>query len=355
MRPARDKLPPMAATLRPGDHVPVISLPDAGGEPFDLAQPALAVRHRVLAFGAAPPAPVLRAAGKSAAARDARLLLVLPSEPSRAPVPGAGEAPVLFDPQGQLSAHLGLPPAGGAAVITPRGRLGFLGGGAGALEAALASLPEPAAPVVRRPGAPVLLVPAVLEPEERAALRAHWERGEKLRDRVASEAGAAEAAARVKRRADVPLDDRDLYATLHERLARRVVPEMQRAFRFRPASFEAPRVGCYDAADRGGFGAHRDNRTPFTRHRRFAMSLNLNTGEYEGGRLCFPEFGPDLYEPEAGGCAVFSCDLLHEAQPVTRGRRFAVFTFFTDAAGAAQEQELIRQRMAAGETGVQVR
>ncbi len=354
MRPARDKLPVMAASIRPGDHVPVISLPDAAGEPFDLMQPALAVSHRVLALGPPPSAPALRAAGKVTAARNARLVLVLPREPSPAPVPGAGDAPVLFDPNGQLAAHLGLPAAGGAAVLTPRGRLGFLGIGAGALDAALATLPEPAPPVIRRPGAPVLMIPAVLEPELRAALRAHWDRGEKLRDRVASEAGAANAA-RVKRRADVPLDDRDLYATFHERLARRVVPEMARAFRFRPASFEAPRVGCYDGAERGAFGAHRDNRTPFTRHRRFAMSLNLNTGEYEGGRLCFPEFGPDLYEPEAGGCAIFSCDLLHEAQPVTRGRRFAVFTFFTDAEGAAQEQELIRQRMAAGEAGVQVR
>lgn len=345
----------MPASIRPGDHVPVISLPDGAGEPYDLMQPAIAGAHRVLLLGEPPPAPALRAATRAAEARGGRLVLVLPRPPARAPVPGAGDAPVLFDPDGQLAGHLGLDAAGGAAVITARGRLGFVGPGAEALNTAMATLPEPAAPVVRRPGAPVLLIPGVLEPELRAALRAHWDAGEKLRDRVASESAAATAAAKVKRRADVPLDDRALYAAFHERLARRVVPEMQRAFRFRPASFEAPRVGCYDSADRGAFGPHRDNRTPFTRHRRFAMSLNLNTGEYEGGRLCFPEFGPDLYEPEAGGCCVFSCDLLHEAQPVTRGRRFAVFTFFTDAEGAAQEQELIRQRVAAGETGVAVR
>src|SRR5690606_38199035 len=105
-----------------------------------------------------------------------------------------------------------------------------------------------------------------------------------------------------------------------------VLPEMWRAFRFRAASFEAPRIGCYAADAGGAFGAHRDNRTPYTAHRRFAMSLNLNTGSYRGGRLRFPEFGHDEYEPEVGGCAIFCCDLLHEALPVTEGRRFAIFT-----------------------------
>ena len=47
-------------------------------------------------------------------------------------------------------------------------------------------------------------------------------------------------------------------------------------------------------------------------HRRFAVSLNLNTGDYEGGCLRFPEFGPHLYVAPAGGAVVFSCSLLHE-------------------------------------------
>ena len=31
---------------------------------------------------------------------------------------------------------------------------------------------------------------------------------------------------------------------------------------------------------------------------------------------------------EAGGAVIFSCSLLHEAMPVTAGRRFAIFGFF---------------------------
>jgi predicted 2-oxoglutarate/Fe(II)-dependent dioxygenase YbiX len=159
----------------------------------------------------------------------------------------------------------------------------------------------------------------------------------------------------IKRRVDVFLDDRALYDAFRQRLERRVLPEMWRAFRFRAASFEAPRIGCYAAEDAGAFGAHRDNRTPYTAHRRFAMSLNLNTGDYAGGSLRFAEFGPETYEPEAGGAVIFCCDLLHEALPVTAGERMAIFTFFTDAEGAAQERRLIAEAQAKGQAGVSMR
>ena len=70
------------------------------------------------------------------------------------------------------------------------------------------------------------------------------------------------------------------------------------------------------------------------------MSLNLNTGEYEGGLLRFPEFGSQVYTAPAGGAVVFSCSLLHEATPVTRGKRFAFLPFLYDAAAKVREQNL---------------
>jgi predicted 2-oxoglutarate/Fe(II)-dependent dioxygenase YbiX len=133
-----------------------------------------------------------------------------------------------------------------------------------------------------------------------------------------------------------------------------VVIEMREAFCFTAASFEPLRIGCYDGTRGGHFGRHRDNRTPYTAHRSFAMSLNLNTGAYVGGQIRFPEFGRELYEADAGGAVVFSCNLLHEALPVTLGRRFALFTFFADAAGAAREQEMAAKQMAGGRRGVSV-
>ncbi|WP_073136670.1 2OG-Fe(II) oxygenase family protein [Muricoccus roseus] len=343
-----------------GDHLPGIVLPDATGAGFDLMGQAIAGRPRLLLLGSPPEGigeleVAVRAAG-------ALLLLVEARAPDGGPsaegmAPGESGPARLFDAQGQLFRALGLPD-GGVAVISPRGRLVFAARAAepaDAVRAALAALPSPAPePPVRRSGAPVLLVPDILEPPLVGALLAHWEKGAKQKDRVAGGADAA-AANRIKRRADVFLDDRALYETLQARLMRRVVPEMMRAFRFAAASYEVPRIGCYDAGDLGAFEAHRDNRTAFTAHRRFAMSLNLNTGAYEGGQLRFPEYGPDLHEPPAGGAAIFGCDMLHEALPVTRGRRFAIFTFFTDAEGAKQEQAMIRQRMATGQPGVSMR
>ena len=63
-----------------------------------------------------------------------------------------------------------------------------------------------------------------------------------------------------------------------------------------------------------------------TQKRRFAMSLNLNDG-YEGGELWFPEYGKHKYLPAAGSGVIFSCSLLHEALPVTKGQRWVMVTF----------------------------
>lgn len=55
---------------------------------------------------------------------------------------------------------------------------------------------------------------------------------------------------------------------------------------------------------------------------------------YQGGELRFPEYSRALYAPETGGAVVFSCALLHEALPVTQGRRFGAFTFAYEETGA---------------------
>ena len=44
----------------------------------------------------------------------------------------------------------------------------------------------------------------------------------------------------------------------------------------------------------------------------------------------FPEYGDYRYKPAAGAAVVFSCSLLHEALPVTRGQRFALLSFMRD-------------------------
>ena len=74
--------------------------------------------------------------------------------------------------------------------------------------------------------------------------------------------------------------------------------------------------------------------TAGTAHRKFAVSLNLNAEDYEGGDLRFPEFGQRTYRPPTGGATVFCCSLLHEARPVTKGARYVFVPFLYDDEGA---------------------
>jgi len=144
----------------------------------------------------------------------------------------------------------------------------------------------------------------------------------------------------VKMRRDIYLQDGPWLERVKDVMVRRVLPEIQRCFNFQVTQHEVFKVIRYDEGA-GYFRAHRDNESRDTQHRRFAMTLNLNTGDYDGGLLRFPEFGPDLYEASRGGAAIFSCSLLHEVTPVTRGKRYAVLGFFF---GDAQQMNTMQYR-----------
>ena len=107
----------------------------------------------------------------------------------------------------------------------------------------------------------------------------------------------------------------------------RLVPEMKKVLHFHRWDMEALRIGCYKAADSGFFNIHRDNCNPSVAKRKYAITVNLNTGDYEGGTLRFPEYGNELFAPPAGGAIVFSCSMLHEVLPVTKGERYTLLTF----------------------------
>ena len=141
-----------------------------------------------------------------------------------------------------------------------------------------------------------------------------------------------------KRRKDFNIQDVAEQNRISSRLVRRLTPSIARAFQFQVTRIERYLVACYDAADRGGFMPHRDNTTRATLHRRFAVTINLND-DFDGGDLRFPEFGSRTYRAPVGGAVVFSCSLLHEAGPVTRGRRFAFLPFLYDEAAARVREE----------------
>jgi predicted 2-oxoglutarate/Fe(II)-dependent dioxygenase YbiX/peroxiredoxin len=134
---------------------------------------------------------------------------------------------------------------------------------------------------------------------------------------------------RFRKRLDYYISDERALQRTRELLKRRLLPIVYRAFQFPTTRIERYLVGCYDAASGGYFQPHRDNTTPVVAHRRFALTINLNEG-YEGGYLCFPEFGGQAFRTPPGDAIVFSCSLLHEVTPVTRDRRYAFISFFYD-------------------------
>ena len=146
-----------------------------------------------------------------------------------------------------------------------------------------------------------------------------------------------------KRRKDFSFDSAEEFETLRQaigaRFVRRLVPEIKKAFQFEVTRIERYIVACYEGEVGGFFRAHRDNTTKGTAHRRFACSLNLNAEEYDGGDLRIPEFGTRTYRAPTGGAVIFSCSLLHEATPVTKGKRYAFLPFFYDDAAAKIRDE----------------
>lgn len=195
--------------------------------------------------------------------------------------------------------------------------------------------------------APVLVIPRVFEPALCRQLIDHYEAGGATDSGFMREIGGKTVGIydyAHKRRADKLIEDEQLRATCMQRIQRRVVPEIARAFQFHATRIERHIVACYNSADGAHFRAHRDNTTRGTAHRRFAVSLVLNSGEFEGGQVRFPEFGQQTYSPPAGGAVVFSCSLLHEATRVTSGKRYCYLPFLYDDAAAqlrAQNQDAL--------------
>lgn len=248
------------------------------------------------------------------------------------------------DPEGRISRLYGALAGDGAEhpywlLLDPSHRVvgGHAIAEATALFAQIAALPAVADYAGVELCAPVLIVPRVFEP---ATCR-------RLIDLYAAHGGDPSGVMRevdgktvgvldnFKRRRDVTVEDPAFCQEIRTYLARRLIPEIARVFQFHATRIERYIVACYDAKDGGYFRPHRDNETAGTAHRRFAVSINLNADEFEGGDLRFPEFGPRTYRPPTGGAVVFCCSLQHEATAVTRGTRYAYLPFLYDEASAA--------------------
>lgn len=184
--------------------------------------------------------------------------------------------------------------------------------------------------------APVLLIPDVFEPGFcRRLIESYDVAGGELSGFMQEIDGKTVGVNdhRHKVRKDHILEGRDLIDATQVRIRRRIAPEIMKVYQFAVTRMERYLVGYYAAEDGGHFRAHRDNTTPGTAHRRFAVSINLNA-EFSGGEVCFPEYGPRTFKPPPGGAVVFSCSLLHSVSRVTSGRRYAFLPFLYDEAAA---------------------
>jgi predicted 2-oxoglutarate/Fe(II)-dependent dioxygenase YbiX len=167
--------------------------------------------------------------------------------------------------------------------------------------------------------APVLVIPNVFEPELCQHLIGLYETHGGEESGFMREIDGKTVAVHDpghKRRKDYTIEDEGLRRQIQHRIHRRVNPEIEKVHFFRPTRMERYIVSCYAAEDGGHFRAHRDNTTKGTAHRRYAVSINLNS-DFEVGEVSFPEYSPRSYKAPPGGAVVFSCPLLHAVSRVT--------------------------------------
>jgi predicted 2-oxoglutarate/Fe(II)-dependent dioxygenase YbiX len=309
-----------------GRYIALCFLPKSGASPYQAVRAEIA-RHRDVFND-----------------RFACLFFVARSDADRQAV--EQEAPgirVFYDENDDIARLYGITPSSdsdsGWIVIDPGLHILFTAPltATPALLRRMRELPDPDQHAGVALSAPVLILPRLFEPRLCEALIKHYrEMGGKPSGFMREVNGVTRLLEDPshKRRNDAVITDLTLIRATRERIVRRLIPEVKKAFDFAITRMERYIVCRYSEEEKGFFNVHRDNTTPGTAHRRFACTINLNTGDYDGGSLRFPEFGSRLYDAPRGGAVVFSCSLLHEATPVTKGERFAFLPFFYDDAAA---------------------
>jgi len=333
--------PPLHPWFDVGDVAPVVELRTADGKTRPVTRMAgrTAVVH--VAVGPADPGPVAAALAARAEAfgnAGADLYLVRRGGPQTVAGDRTEDITILADAAGALAHNFQLErPA--TAVFDRASRLAAMlpldGDPAAHADACLALVRDRLPPEDFREGppvqAPVMVIPNVLSPDWcRWLMHVHDSQGNEPSGFLQQVEGRSVllSDAEVKVRRDhVVADGSPLEAEIRHVFQRRVIPEIARATHSPIQRHELFKIVRYEAEEGGHFRPHRDNTSSAGRTRRFAVTLNLNTGDYDGGHLVFPEYGDVGYRPAAGEAVVFSCSLLHEARPVTRGSRYVLLAF----------------------------
>ncbi|WP_342723593.1 2OG-Fe(II) oxygenase [Bradyrhizobium sp. B097] len=327
--------------LEPGDIAPDCKLPDTEGRVIHLRADSVSGRPLVLIFCPQPSASgreVLRSFSRNLGqltAQAAHVYAISPEWDSSLDV----KFPILLDLSGQVFLDFSAPRDRPSIVILRRNyhvAAIFTGRQETLLPAALSVLQTTAwerETVSMQMHPPVLLVPEVLSHDDCARLiQAFEKRGQTYFEPqpVQDFLNGSDFKIRIPEngredRIDHFFFESTTVAFLNRRLDR-VWPEIFKAFHYRITKCETLRLARYQGRRGGSTHGHRDNNPPTT-YRRFALSINLNTAEFAGGELRFPEFGDQRYRPDPGTAIIFSSSLLHEALDVTEGHRYVLLGF----------------------------
>jgi hypothetical protein len=318
--------------LEVGDIAPAFKLAAASGEIIDPASDLVAGKPLLLLFRAGDALPQgLEALVTAVKAAEGRAVLAT----------GLGETAVLdgfesaADAEGAVRSMFGAAGQQRLVLIAPNRHIAYIGNDAAAAQAPLAKIGASRATVTLTSHPPVLITPDVLSRADcQKLINIFAMQGQTFVEpgHGTLPPGNSDYKQKIpeygrKDRIDHWIRQPETNAFIDDRINRRLIPEIQKCFQYKITRREAYRIGSYEGERGGELHGHRDNTKAMVAHRRFACSINLNTEQFEGGELRYPEFGNQLYRPETGAAITFSCSLLHEPMHVTKGRRFVLLAF----------------------------
>ncbi|MFK7955879.1 MAG: 2OG-Fe(II) oxygenase family protein [Lysobacterales bacterium] len=317
---------PAVATLSLGQRLPNFMRPDVSGRVVNFYQECCATPLLLVTIGQGQPLP--SAEDLSDFIQPEWMVVVMAVVQSPDALPSLPGAVLVLADDGQVQQFLAETPGPTALLLDPQFRLLHRQPLAGLSLSAVRRIFSQAASRLQQ--APILVVPGVFSPELCQRLMLAYDNDNEVSGVLRSEKGHAVylPAPEVKIRREHRLaQDHPLWQEVVGRLRLCLLPEISWSYNYQVTHFEGVKVVAYDAGDGGYFAPHRDNDGEDTAHRRFAMTLNLNTPDYADGQLCFPEYG-QCVKPDVGSAVVFSCNLAHEARKVTSGIRYALVSFF---------------------------
>jgi len=343
---SRDR-PAFRAPLSAGDIAPACALATPEGATIDLQGDDIAGNPLVIAFWPRFDASEVTAASAALSdalraflERGARVFAVTLAQ-ARIAAERRLPFPVLLDRDGKVFAAFsaGTRDHPTTFVIRPNNHVYAIlkGGGAEQVAGALAaveSMAGKARATDPAPHPPILIVPDVLSREDcRRLIQVYETRGKQF-----FEPGHGDDQMTTDYKMRIPeygrgdridhwILDKDTMAFIDGRLSTRLFPEIRKAFQYPISRRERMRIGSYTGTRGGETHGHRDDSEVVSSHRRFAVSINLNTEEFEGGELRFAEYGDQRYRPATGAAIVFSSSILHEALEVRSGRRLVLLVF----------------------------